>query len=288
MGDVAVGLTRGKTANAGRRTCHRRGYGRVTARSRARSGAVSTAPLCGAWASHGPAERDPLENMIRLVTCRSFCSSGGMRVYSVIRPPRTGFRRICCVSTSVTVAWGASRSSSGTRWTMLWCGPARCCSAPAYSARTARRCALPRISTRSRSSRRSVPTRRSQVAFIRGALDGVAQDPVAGGLEYGVERSGQPGVASSHRRARRHPGGRGGDGAARSRRAPPPRRSNSPVLANTTTLIPRREPPPCRRESPSISRCDEGLPPMYVLFERPLASSNVYISGQFTVPPSTA
>ena len=25
---------------------------------------------------------------------------------------------------------------------------------------------------------------------------------------------------------------------------------------------PRREPPPCRRESPSLSRCDEGLPPM--------------------------
>src|ERR1017187_858369 len=35
--------------------------------------------------------------------------------------------------------------------------------------RTARRCAAPRISTRSRSSRRNVPTSRSQIAFIRGA-----------------------------------------------------------------------------------------------------------------------
>src|SRR5450755_4441325 len=35
------------------------------------------------------------------------------------------------------------------------------------------RCCAPRISTRSRSSRRKVPTRRSQVAFIRGAWTAV-------------------------------------------------------------------------------------------------------------------
>jgi hypothetical protein len=38
---------------------------------------------------------------------------------------------------------------------------------------TASRCAAPRIGTRSRSSRRRVPTRRSQVAFIRGAWTAV-------------------------------------------------------------------------------------------------------------------
>ena len=36
-------------------------------------------------------------------------------VYSLIRPLRTGLRRICCLSTSVTIAQGASRSSAGTR-----------------------------------------------------------------------------------------------------------------------------------------------------------------------------
>ena len=37
------------------------------------------------------------------------------------------------------------------------------------AARTVRRCDSPRISTRSRSSRRRVPKRRSQIAFMRGA-----------------------------------------------------------------------------------------------------------------------
>ncbi len=41
------------------------------------------------------------------------------RVYSLISPHRTGFRRICCVPTAVTVAREASRSSG-----MLWCGRA--------------------------------------------------------------------------------------------------------------------------------------------------------------------
>jgi hypothetical protein len=45
-------------------------------------------------------------------------------VYSLIRPPRTGFRRICCLSMSVRVARATSGSSSGTRWAMPWCGRA--------------------------------------------------------------------------------------------------------------------------------------------------------------------
>ena len=66
----------------------------------------------------------PLENRIQLVTCRSSARQAAC-VYSLIRPPRTGFRRICRLSTSVTVARGASGSSSGTRWAMPWCGAAR-------------------------------------------------------------------------------------------------------------------------------------------------------------------
>jgi hypothetical protein len=59
----------------------------------------------------------PLENGIRLVTCGS---SGyqAARAYSLIRPPRTGFRRIPSLSTSVIVAQGAPGSSSGRRWAM--------------------------------------------------------------------------------------------------------------------------------------------------------------------------
>ena len=59
----------------------------------------------------------PLENRIRLVTCGS---SGyqAARAYSLIRPPRTGFRRIPSLSTSVIVARGAPGSSSGRRWAM--------------------------------------------------------------------------------------------------------------------------------------------------------------------------
>src|SRR5450755_516336 len=77
---------------------------------------------------------------IRQVTCKSFVRQAAC-TYSLIRPPRTVFRRICCGSTSVTVAQGAPRSSSGTRWAMPWCGPAVCCSAP--GTRSGRRAARP-------------------------------------------------------------------------------------------------------------------------------------------------
>ena len=63
----------------------------------------------------------PLENGIHLVTCGS---SGyqAARAYSLIRPPRTGFRRIRSRSRSVAVMWLPSCSPSGTRWAMPWCG----------------------------------------------------------------------------------------------------------------------------------------------------------------------
>ena len=65
----------------------------------------------------------PLENRIRVVTCGS---SGyqAARAYSLIRPPRTGFRRIRLRSRSARVRWPPSCLPSGTRWAMPWCGRA--------------------------------------------------------------------------------------------------------------------------------------------------------------------
>src|ERR1700738_2388372 len=45
-------------------------------------------------------------------------------VYSLIRPLRTGLRRICRVSRSVLTRRGTSGLSSGARWAMPWCGRA--------------------------------------------------------------------------------------------------------------------------------------------------------------------
>jgi hypothetical protein len=65
----------------------------------------------------------PLENRIRLVTCESSeCQAA--REYSLIRPPRTGFRWIRSRSRSATAKRPPSRSPSGTRWAMPWCGRA--------------------------------------------------------------------------------------------------------------------------------------------------------------------
>jgi hypothetical protein len=51
-------------------------------------------------------------------------------MYSLIRPPRTGFRRMCCAPTPVTVARGASCSPPGDALgdALVPAGP--CCSAP--------------------------------------------------------------------------------------------------------------------------------------------------------------
>jgi hypothetical protein len=68
---------------------------------------------------------------IRQLTCMYSVHQAAF-AYSLIRPPRTGFRRMCCLSTSVTVVRGASDSSSGTRCAIPWCG--RC--PPAFRVRT--------------------------------------------------------------------------------------------------------------------------------------------------------
>ena len=65
----------------------------------------------------------PLENRIRPVT-RGSSARQAACMYSLIRPPRTGYRRICCLSTLITAARGAPRTSSGMRWAMPWCGRA--------------------------------------------------------------------------------------------------------------------------------------------------------------------
>jgi hypothetical protein len=46
------------------------------------------------------------------------------RMYSLMRPLRIGFRRIRCVSRSVTVMRGTSCRRPGMRWAMPWCGRA--------------------------------------------------------------------------------------------------------------------------------------------------------------------
>ena len=98
--------------------------------------------------------------------------SQAVRVYSLIRPPRRGFWRICCVPTSVTGARGAAGSSSGMCWVMPWCG-GPCCRAP--GTRSGRRAdALRRGSARGRGALGvEVPSSRSQSAFIGGAWTAV-------------------------------------------------------------------------------------------------------------------
>ena len=92
------------------------------------------------------------------------------RVYSLIRPPRTGSGG-SVVSMSVTVARGVSGSSSGMCWAM-----------PGAAGRVAVRLVVGQDGaqmpfaenrSRSRSSRRRVPTSRSQVAFMGGAWTAV-------------------------------------------------------------------------------------------------------------------
>jgi hypothetical protein len=55
----------------------------------------------------------PLENRIRQLACRS-SGRQAARTYSLIRPPRTGFRRICRMSTLVTVAVSVTFVSGDT------------------------------------------------------------------------------------------------------------------------------------------------------------------------------
>ena len=76
-----------------------------------------------AWLGWWWANPVPLENRIRPVTCGSSVRQAA-RVYSLIRPSRMGFRRICCLSTLITVVRAASGSSSGRRCAIPWCGRA--------------------------------------------------------------------------------------------------------------------------------------------------------------------
>ena len=86
-----------------------------TASSRRYSTRCSPAMACGS--SRRRSGRVPLENRIRIVTCGSSgCQAA--REYSLIRPPRTGFRWIRSGSRSATVRL----PPSGTRWAMPWCG----------------------------------------------------------------------------------------------------------------------------------------------------------------------
>jgi hypothetical protein len=82
-------------------------------RWRCLGGALSRKCVVPAGWPIGPGDPVRLENRIRQVTGRCSVSQAAC-VYSLIRPLRTGFRRICCVPKSVTVARGPSRSSSGT------------------------------------------------------------------------------------------------------------------------------------------------------------------------------
>jgi DNA-binding transcriptional MerR regulator len=76
--------------------------------------------LASGQTSAGPV---PLENTIRPVTCGS-CGRQAACMYSLIRPLRTGFRRIRSISGSIMADGGAAHPASGTRWAMPWCGRA--------------------------------------------------------------------------------------------------------------------------------------------------------------------
>ena len=104
-----------------------RQYGRghlvagVWAAVSARARGVRVVAAAGVLCARG--DLVPLENTIGQVTCGS-CGLQAACVYSLIRPLRTGFRRIRSISRSVMAVRGASRPASGTRWAMPWCGRA--------------------------------------------------------------------------------------------------------------------------------------------------------------------
>jgi hypothetical protein len=123
-------------------------------------------------------------------------------VYSLIRSLRIGFRRICCVSMSVTVAGGPSRSSSGTCCAMPWLGPGGTACRERAAARSVRQ--DPQAQSR--------PDRR---LARRGAQGGGDRDPRprarrpgAGGRRLrGTRRRSSHPVAGRTHRSRDQPGG---------------------------------------------------------------------------------
>ena len=112
------------------------------------------------------------------VTCRSSVRQAAC-VYSLIRPLRIGFRRICCVPTSVTAVRGATRSSSGARAGRCPGAAGPCCSAAGI--RPGRRAGVPRRgSARGRGARgagcrRGVRRSRSAWTAVRRILAPVAR-----------------------------------------------------------------------------------------------------------------
>ena len=125
-GAVERDLGQQRQVPAGQRTQPARGRSGRAVRHGEPGGHSRRRCTLGVCADHGGscrADGVPLENRIRLVACRSSVPQAAC-VYSLIRPLRTGFRRICCLSMSVTVARGTSRSSAGTCCAMPWCGRA--------------------------------------------------------------------------------------------------------------------------------------------------------------------
>ena len=112
------------------------------------------------------------------MTCRSSVRQAAC-VYSLMRPLRIGFRRICCVPTSVTAARGAARSSSGARAGRCPGAAGPCCSAAGI--RPGRRAGVPRRgSARGRGARgagcrRGVRRSRSAWTVVRRILAPVAR-----------------------------------------------------------------------------------------------------------------
>ena len=121
------------------------------------------------------------------VTCRSSVRQAAC-VYSLIRPLRIGFRRICCVPTSVTAARGATRSSSGARAGRCPGAAGPCCSAAGI--RPGRRAGVPRRGSARGRGARGAGCRRG-VRRSRSAWTAVRRILAAGGQEDGVEGAGE-------------------------------------------------------------------------------------------------
>ena len=106
------------------------------------------------------------------MTCRSSGCQAAC-VYSLIRPLRTGFRRICC---GVEVGHGGAGSVTfvvGDALGDALVRPGRVVVRLVFGQDGAQMSPRRGSASRSRSSRRRVPTRRSQIAFIRGAWTAV-------------------------------------------------------------------------------------------------------------------
>jgi hypothetical protein len=136
-------------------------------RSRSPPPSASAAPGRGRMCAGSTNCREPLAvGFQNAVTCLDlgFCAA---RWYSLMRPPRTGWRLICCWVGS-PVGW-PGRGGRGAR--LRW--GRRRLQGRAYSAGTDRRCRSPGISIRSVTSVRAVSTNLSADAFAGGLRGGI-------------------------------------------------------------------------------------------------------------------